>query len=65
MKEEKHIIFLFFLPSIIFLAVLFIYPFLYGFYLSFTNEEGEWTLENYLTFFKDPWKLELSGLHLK
>ena len=57
MKEEKHIIFLFFLPSIIFLAVLFIYPFLYGFYLSFTNEEGEWTLENYLTFFKDPWEV--------
>lgn len=45
------------LPSLLFLAFLFIYPFIYGFYLSITNKAGEFTLSNYITFFTTYWEL--------
>jgi len=40
------------LPAILFVAVLFVYPFLYGFVLSFEPAQGDW-LENYRKFFTD------------
>jgi putative spermidine/putrescine transport system permease protein len=41
------------LPAILFVAALFIYPFVYGFILSFHPKAGDW-LANYRKFFSDP-----------
>jgi putative spermidine/putrescine transport system permease protein len=41
------------LPAIFFIAALFVYPFLYGFALSFKPKAGDW-LANYRKFFSDP-----------
>ena len=40
-------------PSVLFVLLLFIYPFLYGLALSFAPKEGGW-LANYEKFFSDP-----------
>jgi putative spermidine/putrescine transport system permease protein len=60
MSEEKRwdlnlLIVLF--PALAFIILLFIYPFLYGLFLSFTNADGDFTLGNYLKFFTDNWEL--------
>jgi putative spermidine/putrescine transport system permease protein len=39
-------------PAVLFLLLLFVYPFLYGFALSFQPQEGGW-LANYQRFFAD------------
>src|SRR5204862_140929 len=39
-------------PAVVFLLLFFIYPFGYGFVLSFTPIEGDW-LANYRKFFSD------------
>jgi putative spermidine/putrescine transport system permease protein len=39
-------------PAVLFLLLLFVYPFLYGFVLSFEPVQGDW-LENYRKFFTD------------
>jgi len=39
-------------PAVLFLLLLFVYPFLYGFALSFQPVEGDW-LANYQKFFTD------------
>jgi putative spermidine/putrescine transport system permease protein len=41
------------LPAILFVLALFVYPFLYGFVLSFQPAKGDW-LENYRKFFSTP-----------
>lgn len=41
------------LPAIIFVIALFVYPFVYGFVLSFQPKKGDW-LANYAKFFSDP-----------
>jgi putative spermidine/putrescine transport system permease protein len=41
------------LPGVLFVLVLFIYPFLYGLFLSFAPKQGG-PLANYITFFSDP-----------
>jgi putative spermidine/putrescine transport system permease protein len=41
------------LPGVVFVLALFIYPFLYGLFLSFQPKKGE-TLANYITFFSQP-----------
>ena len=40
-------------PAIIFVVALFVYPFAYGFVLSFQPKTGDW-LTNYRKFFSDP-----------
>ncbi|HEX7713837.1 MAG TPA: ABC transporter permease subunit [Bacillota bacterium] len=52
------------LPALTYLAVLFIGPFLYGLYLSFTNANGAFTLANYLRFFTDQWEYRTIGVTL-
>ncbi len=42
------------LPAILFVAALFVYPFLYGLALSFQPKAGDW-LANYRKFFSDPY----------
>ena len=41
------------LPAMLFVVALFVYPFLYGFFLSFEPKKGAW-LANYARFFSDP-----------
>jgi putative spermidine/putrescine transport system permease protein len=41
------------LPAVLFVIGLFVYPFVYGFALSFQPKTGDW-LANYLRFFSDP-----------
>jgi putative spermidine/putrescine transport system permease protein len=41
------------LPAVLFVFVLFVYPFLYGLVLSFEPKKGTW-LANYAKFFSDP-----------
>ena len=48
------------LPAIGFVLALFIYPFLYGLFLSFTPKVGGW-LANYAKFFGDPYLYETLG----
>ncbi|HUX39440.1 MAG TPA: ABC transporter permease [Rectinemataceae bacterium] len=38
-------------PAIVFVILLFVYPFAYGLFLSLTKEDGSFTLSNYLNFF--------------
>ena len=41
------------LPAALFILLLFVYPFLYGFVLSFQPKAGDW-IANYTKFFSDP-----------
>jgi putative spermidine/putrescine transport system permease protein len=41
------------IPAVLFVAILFVYPFAYGFVLSFQPKAGGW-LANYRKFFSDP-----------
>jgi putative spermidine/putrescine transport system permease protein len=41
------------IPAVLFLLLLFLYPFVYGLYLSLTKANGEATLSNYVRFFTD------------
>jgi putative spermidine/putrescine transport system permease protein len=45
------------LPAVLFVIALFVYPFLYGFVLSFEPKTGGW-LANYRKFFSDPFLYE-------
>lgn len=46
----------FLLPAILFFLLVFIYPFIYGVYLSFTDGSGSFTFSNYIKFFTDMWE---------
>jgi putative spermidine/putrescine transport system permease protein len=41
------------LPALVFIALLFLYPFAYGLFLSLTKADGSFTLGNYARFFSD------------
>jgi putative spermidine/putrescine transport system permease protein len=45
-------------PSVVYLVVMFVYPFLFGVYLSLhpQTDGGGPSLANYLAFFADPWQ---------
>ena len=51
------------LPAILFVGALFVYPFLYGFMLSFKPKAGDW-LANYRKFFSDPFLYDTIGATL-
>jgi len=51
------------LPAVLFVAALFVYPFLYGFVLSFEPKTGDW-LANYRKFFSDPFLYDTIGATL-
>jgi putative spermidine/putrescine transport system permease protein len=51
------------LPAILFVAALFVYPFLYGLVLSFRPKAGDW-LANYRKFFSDPFLYDTIGATL-
>jgi len=48
------------LPAVLFVVTLFIYPFAYGFVLSFQPKAGNW-LANYTKFFSDPFLYDTIG----
>lgn len=52
------------LPAALFVVGLFVYPFLYGFLLSFTPKAGDW-LANYTRFFSDPYMYRTIWLTLR
>ncbi len=45
------------IPAVLFVVALFVYPFVYGFILSFQPKAGDW-LANYRKFFSDPFLYE-------
>ncbi|HTQ82603.1 MAG TPA: sugar ABC transporter permease [Pseudolabrys sp.] len=47
-------------PAVLFVIALFIYPFAYGFVLSFEPKKGAW-LANYAKFFSDPFLYDTIG----
>src|SRR4051812_16805262 len=51
------------LLAVLFLVALFVYPFLYGLFLSFEPKAGGW-LANYRTFFSDPFLYDTIGTTL-
>jgi putative spermidine/putrescine transport system permease protein len=51
------------LPCVLFVDALFVYPFLYGLFLSFTPREGG-ALANYARFFADPFLYDTIGTTL-
>jgi len=51
------------LPGVLFVLALFVYPFLYGLFLSFTPKQGG-ALANYITFFSDPFLYDTIGTTL-
>ena len=57
-------IWLLLLPAIVFIVVLFLYPFAYGLFLSLTTAEGAPTLANYLRFFGDARDVRTIGVTL-
>jgi len=63
-KWNKEIIILL-LPAFIFISIFFIYPFIYGLYLSFTSEGGTFTIQNYSRFFTDWWEYRTIGVTLQ
>jgi putative spermidine/putrescine transport system permease protein len=52
------------LPAIAYVLLLFLYPLVYGVYLSLTTPDGAFTLGNYLKFFTDEWELRTIGVTL-
>jgi putative spermidine/putrescine transport system permease protein len=51
------------IPAVLFVLVLFIYPFLYGLVLSFHPKEGGW-LANYTKFFSEPFLYDTISITL-
>jgi putative spermidine/putrescine transport system permease protein len=51
------------IPAVLFVLVLFIYPFLYGLVLSFRPKAGGW-MANYAKFFSEPFLYDTIGLTL-
>jgi putative spermidine/putrescine transport system permease protein len=52
------------LPACAFIVLLFVYPFIYGFVLSFHPKAGDW-LANYRRFFSDPFLYDTIGATLR
>ena len=45
-------------PSLLYVFAMFVYPFLYGVYVSLQPSKGEaWSIKNYVAFFSDPYQL--------
>jgi len=50
------------LPSLLYVLVMFVYPFLFGIYVSLQPMKGEaWSIKNYVTFFTDPYQYRTIG----
>jgi putative spermidine/putrescine transport system permease protein len=52
------------IPAIVFLVLLFIYPFGYGLYTSLTKADGSFTFANYIRFFTNERDLRTIGVTL-
>lgn len=50
-------VWLFLLPAVAILVLLFVYPFIYGLFLSFTSPHGAPTLANYARYFMDAYEV--------
>ena len=63
-RINRSMVFLMLLPALLFLILLFIYPFIFGIYLSFTERDGSFTLAHYILFFTDMWEFRTIGVTL-
>lgn len=61
-KRWTRALFFMLIPGIVFIMLLFIYPFIYGLFLSLTNSDGAFTLGNYIKFFTDEWESRTIGI---
>lgn len=52
------------IPAIVFILLLFLYPFGYGLFTSLTNGDGSFTLANYIRFFHNARDLRTIGVTL-
>ena len=52
------------LPAVLLIVALFVYPFAYGLFLSFTPKVGNWAA-NYVAFFSDPYLYDTIAATLK
>ncbi|MDX8055559.1 sugar ABC transporter permease [Lentzea sp. BCCO 10_0798] len=52
-------------PGVVFVALLFVYPFLYGLQLSFQPGDGGNPFQNYLTFFQDDYLADTVWITLR
>jgi putative spermidine/putrescine transport system permease protein len=52
-------------PGVLFVALLFLYPFLYGLQLSLRPQQGSGTFANYREFFSDPYLRDTIWITLK
>jgi putative spermidine/putrescine transport system permease protein len=57
LKKFNRSVMVLLLPSLAFMLLLFVYPFIYGLYLSITTKTGEFTFKNYITFFTSNWEV--------
>lgn len=64
-RRRRSDILLLLLPALAFVALVFIFPFIYGLFLSFSGKDGGLTLANYVKFFTDPWELRTIWVTLK
>lgn len=58
-------IFLLLLPALAFMFLVFIFPFIYGIYLSLTTVKGAFTFDNYIKFFSDQYEFKTIWTTLK
>ena len=62
---SRRIILLMLLPALLFLVLLFVYPFFFAIYMSFTEKGGSgFSLANYVRFFTDEWEFRIIGVTL-
>ena len=62
---NRRVMFLMLLPALLFLLLLFVYPFIYAVFMSLTEKgESGFTLANYFRFFTDDWEFRTIGVTL-
>jgi len=62
---NRRVMFLMLLPALLFLLLLFVYPFIYAVFMSLTEKgESGFTLANYIRFFTDDWEFRTIGVTL-
>jgi len=52
--SSKNGVLLLLIPAVVFIFLLFVYPFCYGLYTSLTKADGTFTFANYIRFFTTP-----------
>jgi putative spermidine/putrescine transport system permease protein len=62
--SSRNGVLLLLIPAVVFILLLFLYPFGYGLYTSLTKADGTFSLTNYIRFFNDARDLRTIGVTL-